>query len=120
MRTWTKRLRILCLGILLGGCIPQGLSIVVVPPPPLPPEPPVPFPFEADAPPERIATQTAGLEAASSLDPTLYYSVRRERWYRWAFNRWYEAFSWDGNWFPLEDPPEELEPYTPRAREQIR
>ena len=120
MRTWSKRLRSLGLGIWLAGCIPQAMGIVIIPPPPLPPEPPVPFPFEADASPARIPTATPGLDAAPSLDPSLYYSARRERWYRWAFNRWYEAFSWDGNWFPLEDPPEELEPFTPRASERIR
>ncbi len=105
--------RCIVAGLALTACGQASMGIWMSPPPAAPPEPPVPLPFEADAAPELRPTEVPGLRAAPELDPTLYYSASRERWYRWAFNRWYLAFAWDGHWFPLAEPPPELERVTP-------
>lgn len=104
----------------LVGCIPMAFGISVTGPPPAPAEPPVPLAFEGEAAPELTPTGVPELFAARSVDPHLYYLRSRERWYRWAFHRWYEAFSWDGNWFPIERAPRELLVVTPERGEKRR
>ena len=102
------RFRVLTSGLWLVACIPGSFGIWIEPPPPVPPELPVPAPFEGDRPPRLEPTSLPGLEAAPSVDPTLYYYAPFERWFRYAMNRWYEAFTWDGHWFPPERVPEPL------------
>ena len=83
------------LALWLGGCI--GITLTQTQPAPEPKTPPR---FVADAPPELEPTQFPGILAAPSLD-RLYYEESSDQWYRWAMNRWYVAFGWDGAWFPL-------------------
>ena len=92
----------------LAGCFPQAFDIWIEKPPEVV-EPPIPDKFEAGAEPELIATEVPGLRAAPTLGPHVYYFEPDERWYRYAFNRWYEAFYWDGHWFPAAKVPEALE-----------
>ena len=95
-------------GLWLLACMPGSFGVWIEPPPALPPEPPLPARFEGAEPPQLEPTEFPGLAAAPSVDPTLYYYEPFERWYRHAFNRWYEAFAWDGHWFPPERVPESL------------
>ena len=63
--------------------------------------------------PDRIESETE-----PSLEPTqvedvkkvivgdvvdLYYVASRERYYRYAMNKWFIAFAWDGYWFPIDE-----------------
>ena len=89
------------------ACQTQSFGIWIEPPPPVI-ELPVPLPFEAAQAPKRVPTGHPGLVAAPHLDGALYYYEPHERWYRHAFNRWYEAFAWDGHWFEAERVPEPL------------
>ena len=48
-------------------------------------------------------------------EPDVYYHEARERWFRFALDSWFEAFLWNGQWYPVEEgqlPPEiaRLEP----------
>jgi hypothetical protein len=104
----SARVWLLSLSLCLGGCFQMTGGVWVTPSDPPDIDPPVPSPFEGTGPPALVATEKPGLMAAPSLDPTVYYYQPDERWYRWAFNRWYEAFAWDGNWFPPEEVPEAL------------
>ena len=101
-------LRLIVSALWLSACVPQSFGLSIEPPPPPPPEIPVPPPFKGDEPPALEPTAFPGLQAAPSVDPTLYYYEPFERWYRHALNRWYEAFAWDGHWFPPERVPEPL------------
>ena len=105
----TNWLQLSILGLWLAACVPGSFGVWIEPPPPPPPELPVPAPFESAEPPTLVPTGFAGLEAAPNVDHTLYYYEPLERWYRHAFNRWYEAFAWDGHWFPPEQVPEPLQ-----------
>jgi len=98
--------RVSLLILWLCGCAQIGIQVTEIDPPDIPP--PVPTPFRGDEPPALVTTETPGLMAAPSLDPTLYYYEPHERWYRWAFNRWYEAFTWNGSWFPPATVPDAL------------
>ncbi len=115
-----RRLASGLLPMLLCGCI--GLSVTR--PPPVPPEPPTPPRFKAEqGPPLLESTDIPGIRVADSLDRT-YYDEKSEQWYRFAMNRWFMAFTWDGAWFPLtkkEVRPELLErhkPPPPKTRKQ--
>ncbi len=100
--------------LIATGCVAQFNSgRWSTAPPPAPPEMPTPDPFMADAKPDLVKTALPGLFAAPSLDTQLFYYEPHERWYRWALNRWYEAFSWDGHWFPPEKLPPEFDRMQP-------
>ena len=90
-------------GLVAAGCLSGltvGMPTVTTPPPPR--VEPVPDIFQAETAPPLVPTAVEGLSAAPALDDQLFYYAPHERWYRWALNRWYEAFAWDGNWFPPE------------------
>jgi hypothetical protein len=103
------------LAALLSGC----LMLSITPAPPEPPPPPVPDKFQGDAPPELVDGAVEGCQAAPSLDPLLYYCAKEEHWYRFAMNRWYMAFAWNGNWFPVttSELPKALVQITPKKEE---
>jgi hypothetical protein len=85
-------------------------------PPPLPPrEPPVPKPLQSDAAPKLIECGVEGILRAPELDPRLYYVEAEKLWYRYWRRRWYQAFNWDGYWFPPEHVPEGLKDGPPGA-----
>ncbi len=69
----------------------------------LPPDAPKLAVFKGEGPPSLEPTDAAGLFAAPSLGPTVYYYEEPSYWFRYARNRWYMAFAWDGNWFALPD-----------------
>ena len=88
----------LAAALLFCGCLG---TLQIAPQKPEPPPPPVPDRFVADHAPELVATEIEGCQGAPSLDPTLYYCAAGEHWFRFAMNRWYLAFAWNGNWFPV-------------------
>jgi hypothetical protein len=85
---------------------------------PEPPPPPVPDRFRAEHAPELVPSEVDGCQAAPTLDSNLYYCAKDEHWYRFAMNRWYLAFAWDGNWFPASgaELPQGLRKITPKTQ----
>lgn len=81
----------------LAGCLG---TLSIDPTPVVGPITPVPDRFKADHAPDLVPSPVEGCQAAPSLDPNLFYCTKEEHWYRFALNRWYMAFAWDGNWFP--------------------
>ncbi len=77
------------------------LQVIALPPPP--PDAPKLETFQGDGPPPLEPTDVPGLLAAPSLGRTVYYYEAQEYWCRFARNRWYMAFDWDGNWFDIPD-----------------
>ena len=112
-----RALGLVLASLLLTGCIG---AITVAQPTPEPPPPPVPPRFKAEAAPELVASPVAGCQAAPALDPNLYYCAADEHWYLFAMNRWYLAFAWDGNWFPVArgELPEALAEITPKTKQE--
>ncbi len=90
----------LALSVLLSACFG---TIVQVKQTATPEERPqkVPEKFKAEKAPELVPSQVVGCKLAPSLDPNLYYCAKQEHWFRFAMNRWFMAFAWDGNWFPV-------------------
>ncbi|HTO53918.1 MAG TPA: hypothetical protein VMR50_11070 [Myxococcota bacterium] len=82
---------------------------------------PVPDKYKADKPPELVSCQPEvdACQCAPSLDPNLYFCAKDGHWFRYAQNRWYLAFAWDGNWFPTvkTDLPPSLVAITPAPEE---
>jgi hypothetical protein len=103
------------LALLLSGC----MALSITQGPPEPPPPPVPDKFQGDAAPPLVDAGVEGCQAAPSLDPHLYYCAKQEHWYRFALNRWFLAFAWNGNWFPVSsgELPPGLVAVTPKAEE---
>jgi hypothetical protein len=103
------------LALLLSGC----MMLQITQGPPEPPPPPVPDKFQGDAAPALVDTGVAGCQAAPSVDPLLYYCGKEEHWYRFAMNRWFLAFAWNGNWFPVtgSELPAGLVKVTPKSEE---
>ena len=104
--------------LLTAALLAAGLGCVLsVTQTPTPQEHTVPVPdrFKADAAPELVDAGIDGCKKAPSLDPNLYYCAKDEHWFRYALNRWYMAFAWDGNWFPTtkSDLPKSLAALTP-------
>jgi hypothetical protein len=48
-------------------------------------------------------TDVKGLFKAPDLDKTCYFYEPKKEWYRFSFNRWFQAFRWDGSWFELRE-----------------
>lgn len=101
--------------LLLAGCLG---TLHIDPQPPEPPPTPVPDRFVAEQAPELVPSDVEGCQVAPGLDPTLYYCPATEYWYRFAMNRWYLAFAWNGNWFPVSgaELPPGLSKITPETR----
>ena len=102
----------LLIALLLIGCL-TGLGVQVVQPPPLPPEPPMPSRLTGEVAPELEATSVEGLFRASAEAPHLYYYAPDELWYRYWRGKWYQAFLWNGAWFPPRRTPEALRSVAP-------
>jgi hypothetical protein len=101
-------------GAFLAGCLG---TLQIAPQKPETPPPPVPERFRAEHAPELVPTEIEGCQAAPALDPSLYFCAKDEHWYRFAMNRWYLAFAWDGNWFPVSgaELPQGLRKITPQT-----
>ncbi len=111
----TRSVAILIAGATLVGCLG---TLHIDPQAAEPPPTPVPDRFESEGAPELVPTDVEGCQAAPSLDPTLYYCTEGEHWYRFAMNRWYLAFAWNGNWFPVTtaELPQGLRKITPQTQ----
>jgi hypothetical protein len=100
-----------------SGCI--GFTVQKAPPEL--PGPPVPDKYTGDTAPALIDAGLGDCKQAKDLDPNLYYcGGKDEHWYRWTMNRWYLAFAWNGNWFPVtgSELPKPLASVTP-TKEQV-
>ncbi len=62
-----------------------------------------PNPFTQESQGKLEATDTKGLFKAPELDKNCYYYEPKKEWYRFSYNRWFQAFRWDGYWFELRD-----------------
>ena len=109
-------------GLALAALLGTSACILSITPTTTPVEhpPPVPDKYKGDAPPELVDAGIAGCQRAPSLDVNLYYCAKEEQWFRWALNRWYSAFAWNGNWFPVstkKELPAGLREITPAPEE---
>ena len=77
------------------------VSISAAPPPP--PDAPKLSIFKGEEPPALEPTDAPGLFAAPSLGPSVYFYEEQNYWFRYGKNRWYMAFTWDGNWFEMPE-----------------
>ena len=106
----------LCLALTAGCIVQMGTTAT-----PTHPEDhtPVPDKYKADHAPTLVECEVEGCKRATELDPNLYYCAKDGHWFRWALNRWYLAFAWDGNWFPTSkgDLPQALVAITPKPEE---
>jgi hypothetical protein len=84
------------LSALLAGCI---ATVQQTAPPPDPKTPPR---LEGTSAPPLEPTKVPGIQRAVIDVPDVYYHEAKERWFRWAMDRWFVAFLWNGQWFPLE------------------
>ena len=110
----TRPIAALVASAFLAACLG---TLQIAPQKPEPPPPPVPDRFQAEQAPDLVPTEVDGCQAAPALDPSLYFCAKDEHWYRFALNRWYLAFAWDGNWFPVSSAelPPGLRKITPKT-----
>jgi hypothetical protein len=62
-----------------------------------------PNPFTAESQGKLEPTDFKGLFKAAELDKNTYFYEPKKEWYRFSYNRWFQAFRWDGYWFELRD-----------------
>ena len=62
-----------------------------------------PNPFTTESQGKLEPTEFKGLFKAPELDKNCYYYEPKKEWYRFSYNRWFQAFRWDGYWFELRD-----------------
>jgi hypothetical protein len=86
------------------ACTDFGLWVEQPPAPPA--EAPAPPPFKGKQAPVLELTEHSGLLRAPSLAASLYFYEPDGLWYRRWRGRWYQAFRWDGHWFPPRRVPE--------------
>jgi hypothetical protein len=112
-------MRAAALAVLAALLCAACMTLQVTATDPEPPPPPVPDRFEGSDAPALVDTGLEGCQAAPSVDPNLYYCAQEEHWYRFALNRWFLAFAWNGNWFPVtaSELPKSLVKVTPKAEE---
>jgi len=67
-----------------------------------PPDPKTPARLRGAQAPELEPTAFPGVKKALTDEPDVYYHEARERWFRWALDAWFEAFLWNGQWYPVE------------------
>jgi hypothetical protein len=94
--------------VLLALVTSACLQLQVSPAPASKPED-TPERIQAASDPELVPTQVAGVLHAQLEVPDVYYVEPVERWFRYAMNQWFLAYSWNGYWFPLpqgEVPPQ--------------
>ena len=90
----------------LAACLSDfGVWVVEEQPPP---EPRVPAPLQAEAAPQLMPTDRAGLLRAHVGAVELFYHEPEGLWYRRDGGRWFQAFRWDGYWFPPARLPQQL------------
>ena len=90
----------------LAACLSDFDVWVVEEQPPL--EPRVPAPLQAEAAPQLTPTDHAGLSQAQVGTVEVFYYEPDRLWYRRDGGRWFQAFRWDGYWFPPARLPQQL------------
>jgi hypothetical protein len=111
-----RRLILVLLSSSLLSCS-TDLGMWIEPPPPLPPEPPTPAPLVGNGSPTLEPSSVEGLFGAPGVHPDLYYYAPDDLWYRYWRGAWYQAFHWDGAWFPPRQVPESLKGIAPKAKD---
>ena len=108
-------MRHLLLPALLGSlaCMPTAFGITIQPASPPRQEPPVPEPFGGEAEPTLEPGPLKGLFQAPGVHPHLYYYAPDDLWYRYWKGGWYQAFLWNGAWYPPRRVPEALHAVQP-------
>jgi hypothetical protein len=104
---------VVLLAAFLAGC-PANFGVSIQPAPPPRPEAPMPPAFEGEADPPLEPFSAEGLFLAPSVDPHLYYYGPDDLWYRYWRGRWFQAFRWNGAWFPPQRVPEPLRSSSPQ------
>jgi hypothetical protein len=66
------------------------------------PDPKTPARLEGKTAPPLEDTAVPGVKHARVDVPDVYYHESSEKWFRWAMDRWFVAFLWNGQWFPLD------------------
>ena len=51
--------------------------------------------------PRQEPTDFEGLFRVPNIDANLFYYEKDGAWYRFAYNKWFQAFNWDGSWFEM-------------------
>ena len=99
--------------LLAAGCVVAQRAPDVIPD--------TPDRIESDTPPELQPTRFEDIRKVVVADVAdVYYSVSRERWFRYWMDEWFIAFSWDGAWFPTSEGevPEALSEFEPTPEER--
>lgn len=101
--------------VVLLCCVGLACMVTTVKTGENPPDPKTPAKLKGAQAPALEATAIPGVKRAVLDEPDVYYHEARERWFRWALEGWFEAFLWNGQWYPVEKgqlPPEiaKLEP----------
>ena len=96
-------------------CAGLGCLITTVSTGENPPDPKTPPKLRGAEAPVLEPSPVPGVKKALVDAPDVYYHEARERWFRFALDSWFEAFLWNGQWYPVEEgqlPPEiaRLEP----------
>ncbi len=102
-----NRIPLVLLTGLLGCMIPTAVGITIVQPPPIIDEP-VPEPFEGEGEPRLEPPPYEGLLRAPDVHEHLYYYEPDDLWYRNWKGSWFQAFLWNGAWYPPKRVPEVL------------
>ena len=76
--------------------------------PPARPDPRPPKQLAGESAPELDPTEHDGLLRARGFREAIYYYEPDELWYRKDGALWFQAFHWDGHWFPAAEVPEAL------------
>jgi hypothetical protein len=66
------------------------------------PDPKTPAKLEGKEAPPLEATAIPGVKRAKLDVPDVYYHEAKERWFRYALDRWFIAFLWNGQWYPVD------------------
>jgi hypothetical protein len=67
-----------------------------------PPDPKTPAKLEGKTAPALEATAVPGVKHAVIDVPDVYYHEGSEKWFRWSRGKWFVAFLWNGQWFPVD------------------
>jgi len=67
------------------------------------PDPKTPAKLEGAEAPQLEATAVPGVKRAKVEVPDVYYHEAKERWFRFALDRWFVAFLWNGQWYPVDE-----------------
>jgi hypothetical protein len=98
-----NRPRVAILWLAFGVLLAAGCIQVVQQPSEPEIEVRAPKPFTNESQGKLEPTEVKGLFKVPELDKSCYFYQPKKEWYRFSYNRWFQAFRWDGSWFELRD-----------------